>query len=59
LGSGVPRSDREAYRWYVTSAAAGFRQCETPLREMSKRLPRPERDAAERDAKAWLARFSS
>ena len=45
-GRGVAQSDREAYRWYLTSAAAGYKSCEANLKNAAKRLNRREREAA-------------
>ena len=57
-GRGVAQSDREAYRWYLTSAAAGNKRCEANLKNTGKRLNRQEREAAERDAREWAKQFS-
>ena len=54
----VAHSDREAYRWYLTSAAAGYKSCEANLKNAGKGLNRQEREAAERDAREWAKRFS-
>jgi TPR repeat protein len=58
-GKGVTQSHREAYRWYLTASAAGNEKCEANLRAARRHLSRQEREAAERDARAWAARFSS
>ena len=58
-GKGVARSDRDAYRWFFTSVVAGNRKCEPAQRDAGTRLPKQDREAAERDARAWAARFSS
>ena len=58
-GKGVTQSHREAYRWYLTASAAGNEKCEANLSAARRRLSRQEREAAERDARAWAARFSS
>jgi len=58
-GKGVARSDRDAYRWFFTATTAGDKKCEPALREAGRRLSQQDREAAERDAHAWAARFSS
>jgi TPR repeat protein len=57
-GKGVTQSAPEAYQWYLTSAAAGYKPCEANLKNAGKRLNRQDRDAAERDAREWTKRFS-
>jgi hypothetical protein len=58
-GQGVLRSDRDGYRWYVSSVAAGYAACERGARETAARLSPEERAAAERAAREWAARSSS